>query len=67
MMATKPSLKKYIRALIQGFPKDEEEAKEYGIEWNNGNPIDNNSAVKKSEEEYGYGRIVEENGRVIKV
>ena len=66
-MATKPSLKKYIRALIQGFPKDEEEAKEYGIEWNNGNPIDNNSAVKKKcEEEYGYGRIVEENGRVIK-
>ena len=67
IMATKPSLKTYIKALIQGFPKDKKEAKKYDINWNNGKPVDNNSAVKpKCEKEYGYGRIIEENGRVIK-
>ena len=55
-------MKKYIKALIEGFPKDEEEAKEYGIEWNNGVPVDNNSGVKSECD----GRIVEKNGRVIK-
>ena len=67
VMAKKPSLKKYIKALIQGFPKDKEEAKKYDMKWNDGNPKDPNSAVKpKCEKEYGYDRIIEENGRVIK-
>ena len=60
--AAKPKLIKYIKALIEGFPKDEEEAKKYGIDWNNGVPVDNNSGVKSECD----GRIVEENGRVIK-
>ncbi|OUX67199.1 MAG: hypothetical protein CBD38_03170 [bacterium TMED178] len=60
--ASRPKLKKYIKALIEGFPKDENEAKKYGIDWNNGVPVDNNSGVKSECD----GRIVEENGRVIK-
>ena len=60
--ASRPKLKKYIKALIEGFPKDENEAKKYGIDWNNGVPVDNNSGVKSECD----GRLVEENGRVIK-
>ena len=66
-MATKPSLKKYIKALIQGFPKDEEEANKYGINWNNGKPVDKKSAVlPECEIKKGIFIKVEENGRVIK-
>ena len=54
---TKKNLKEYISALIQGFPKDETEAELYGIDWNNGNPKDNQSGIKT---------IYEPNGRVIK-
>ena len=65
-------LKNYIKALIQGFPKDEVEATKYGINWNNGwegpaIPIDTKSAVKPNcEIKKGIFIKVEENGRVIK-
>ena len=66
-MAKPKPLKKYIKALIQGFPKNEEEANEYGINWNNGNPIDTKSAVlPECEIKKGILIKVEENGRVIK-
>lgn len=66
-MAKKPSLKTYIRALIQGFPKDEKEAEEHDIDWNNGKPIDKKSAVlPECEIKKGIFIKVEENGRVIK-
>ena len=65
--AKKPQLKKYIKVLIEGFPKNKEEANKYGIEWNNGNPIDTKSAVKKvCEIKKGIKKVIEENGRVIK-
>jgi len=66
-MATKPSLKKYIKALIQGFPKDDEEAEKHGMNWNDGNPVDEKSAVlPECEIKKGIFIKVEENGRVIK-
>tara|TARA_B100001063_G_scaffold178825_1_gene167841 strand:- start:1507 stop:4389 length:2883 start_codon:yes stop_codon:yes gene_type:complete len=65
-MATKPSLKKYIKALIQGFPKNEEEADKYGMDWNYGKPIDTKSAVKPvCEIKKGIFMKVEKKGRII--
>ena len=67
-MAKKPSLKKYIKALIQGFPKDEEEAEKYGIDWNEEKGwVDEKSAVlPECEINKGIFIKVEKNGRVIK-
>ena len=55
---TKNNLKDYIKTLIQGFPKDENEAKKYDIYWNEEKGwVDEKSAILPK---------YEENGRVIK-
>lgn len=65
--ASSTKLKTYIKALIQGFPKDQTEAEKYGIDWNNGNPKDDNSAVKPFCEIQKDKYVeIERNGRVIK-
>ena len=67
-MAKPKPLKKYIKALIQGFPKDMEEAKKYGIDWDEEKGwVDEKSAVlPKCEIKKGIFIKVEKNGRVIK-
>lgn len=64
---TKKNFKEYISALIQGFPKDEEEANKYGIDWNNGwegpiFPKDNQSGIKEKYEP--NGRVIEPLGNI---
>ena len=60
---TKNNLKDYIKALIQGFPKDVPEANKYGMIWNEEKGwVDEKSAILPKYEK--YGRVIKPLGNI---